>query len=89
MGQKDSAAVYLERYVSSTSINLNAFLDAYWLAIARQRLAELYEERGAFDKAYVLYAALVEQWRYADPELQPQVAMFRERMHRLERRRGG
>ena len=88
MGQKDSAIVYLERFVHSTSIDLSAFVQSRYLAPSRQQLAELYEERGQFDKAYALYAALAEQWRYADPELQPFVRKIRDRMRELEKRKG-
>ena len=88
LGQKDSAVTYFERFLGSTSLNLNAFIEGRWLAEVRQRLAELYEERGEYRKARDLYAALVEQWRHADPELQPRVQQFRERMIALERRGG-
>jgi tetratricopeptide (TPR) repeat protein len=88
LGQKDSAVTYFESFLSSTTIDLDGFIEGGWLAEVRQRLAELYEERGEVDKAHALYAALVEQWRYADPELQPQVRKFRDRMRQLERRRG-
>jgi tRNA A-37 threonylcarbamoyl transferase component Bud32/tetratricopeptide (TPR) repeat protein len=88
LGQKDSAVVYFERFLNSSTIDLDGFIEAAWLAEVRQRLAELYEERGEVDKAHALYAALVEQWRYADPELQPQVRKFRDRMRQLDRRRG-
>ena len=87
-GQKDSAIVYFERFVHSNSIDLSLFVQSRYLAPARQHLAELYEERGEFSKAYDLYAALVEQWRYADPELQPAVRRIRDRMRNLERKKG-
>jgi tetratricopeptide (TPR) repeat protein len=87
-GQKDSAIVYFERVVHSTSIDLSVFVQSRYLAPARQHLAELYEERGEFGKAYDLYAALAEQWRYADPELQPTVRRIRDRMRSLEKKKG-
>ena len=88
-GQKDSAVAYYEKFVESKSLYFAMFYEGAYLAHARQRLAQLYEERGEFDRAYAMYAALADQWRNADAELQPAVRGYRERMRALERRRGG
>jgi len=86
-GQTDSARVYYERFLSSTSIDMIIWAEGVNLAHARKRLAEMHEARSEWSKAYDLYAALVHQWRNADPELQPMVRAFRARMTALERRR--
>jgi hypothetical protein len=44
------------------------------LAPAHKRLGELYEARGDTKKAAEHYAAFVELWKRADPDLQPKVA---------------
>ncbi len=49
-----------------------------------KRLGELYEERNDRDKAVEYYNELVELWKDADPELQPQVEDVRGRIARLE-----
>jgi hypothetical protein len=86
-GQPDSARYYYERYVSSTSLDLMIWSEALDLAFARRRLAQMYEDRKEYSKAYEMYAAFANQWRNADPELQPLVRNARARMTALERLR--
>jgi tetratricopeptide (TPR) repeat protein len=86
-GQPDSAMHYYERYFRSTSIDLTVWSEALNLALARRRLAQLYDERQEYTKAYEMYAAFAHQWRDADPELQPLVRNARARMSALERLR--
>ena len=86
-GQVDSALHYFERYVNSTSIDITIWGEAMDLAFARRRLAQMYEDRKDYSKAYEQYAAFAHQWRDADPELQPLVRSARARMTALERLR--
>ncbi len=85
-GQKDSATVYYERFINSTSLDLSVFAESHDLASVRKRLGELYEERGTFREARAMYEALAIQWKTADPELQPLVRDVRARAQRLEAR---
>ncbi|HWJ22210.1 MAG TPA: protein kinase [Gemmatimonadaceae bacterium] len=78
-GNADSAIAVLERYlVVRDAHRLQA--DQDWLAISRRRLGELYEARGDKAQAVKQYAAFLDLWRDADPELQPQVAEVRRRL---------
>ena len=86
-GQADSALHYYERYVNSTSIDLTIWSEAQDLALARRRLAQLYEDRRDYTRAYEMYSAFAHQWRNADPELQPIVQAARARMTALEKLR--
>ncbi|HKT06740.1 MAG TPA: serine/threonine-protein kinase [Gemmatimonadaceae bacterium] len=59
------------------------FSDAIVLAGIHKRLGELYEAKGDRAKAASHYAAFIQLWKNADPELQPQVADVRRRLARL------
>ena len=87
MQQKDSAIVYFERQLASTSLNFYLWYDGAVAQECRLRLGELYEERGQVDKAHQVYSDFVNQWSAADPELQPQVQDVRSRMRRIEAQR--
>jgi hypothetical protein len=54
-----------------------------YLAGVRRRLGELYEAKGDTAKAVAQYRALVEQWKNAEPELQPRVAEVKRRIEAL------
>ena len=45
-GQSDPALYYYERYVKSTSLDLMLWSEALGRALARWRLAEMYEDEG-------------------------------------------
>jgi serine/threonine-protein kinase len=49
------------------------------------RLGDLYDRRGDREKARERYGALVDQWKDADPELQPVVRDLRQRIGELTR----
>ena len=85
-GRPDSALAYYERFLQSSGGP--PFLDANFRAGAHKRAGELYEARGDTAKAESNYAAFIELWRDADPELQPKVREVRERLIRLRRGRG-
>jgi hypothetical protein len=55
-------------------------VDATWLAATYMRLGELWEGRGDRARAAKYYAAFVELWQSADPELQPRVAFARRKL---------
>jgi serine/threonine-protein kinase len=71
-GQSDSALATWQEYVTRPeSFRINT--DGVDLAFAWQRLGTLYEEAGNREKARDAWGHLVDQWRDADAELQPQV----------------
>jgi tetratricopeptide (TPR) repeat protein len=86
-GQPDSAVVYYERYLAPTQ-NWRAYTDAAWRAWTLERLGQLYDELGDLEQAAGYYAAFVELWVEADPELQPRVQAARTRMEEIVRERG-
>jgi tetratricopeptide (TPR) repeat protein len=81
MGNADSAAALLERYVTETDDD-RQFTDYLELPGALIRLGESHESRDAA-KAVEYYNRFVELWSGADPELQPIVADIRGRIARL------
>jgi tetratricopeptide (TPR) repeat protein len=85
--QADSAIAVGEAYITLALPN-RLDQDALFLAGIRQRLGELYEAKGNVGKALEHYAAFVELWKDADPELQPRVRDVRGRIERLQSRRG-
>jgi len=83
----DSALAVGEAYLANTYFQRRQ-TDALFLGGIRQRLGELYEAKGNVDKALEHYAAFVELWKNADPELQPRVRDVRGRIERLSKGRG-
>lgn len=84
LNQADSTIANIERYLANTS-NSRINADTWFLAPAQKRLGELYEAKGDAKRATEHYAAFVELWKRADPELQPKVAEVRTRLERLRR----
>ena len=80
----DSTIANLEGYLKNTHRNRIA-ADSWFLGPARKRLGELYESKGDTKRAVEQYAAFVELWKSADPDLQPKVAEVRTRLERLRR----
>ncbi len=74
---------YYERLDTPTFDEFADQVDPVYLAGVRRRLGELYEARGDTAKAVAQYRAFVEQWKNADPELQPRVAEVRRRLEAL------
>lgn len=56
--------------------------DAAFLVPVRERLAELYEERGEGERAAGQYREILRQWADADPQLQPRLDAAREGLAR-------
>jgi tetratricopeptide (TPR) repeat protein len=80
----DSTIANLERYITSPGAS-RINIDQWFLAAAYKRLGELYEARGDVARAVTSYAAFVNLWQRADPDLQPKVAEVRARVERLRR----
>jgi tetratricopeptide (TPR) repeat protein len=86
-GEPDSALATYERYLDATSI-AQAFTDPGSLAAILERLGEMYDERGDWEKAAEYYARFVELWQGADPELQPRVEAAQQRLDEIFAERG-
>jgi len=82
--QPDSTIANLERYLANTHRN-RIVADAWLLGPIHKRLGELYEAKGNAKRAAAEYAAFVELWKRADPDLQPKVAEVRTRLERVRR----
>lgn len=80
-GRGEDAEPY---YVSVFHGTLGAPLQA----VAAERLARLYDDRGDLEKAAEYYAVFTEMWKDADPELQPRVEAARERLEEILAERG-
>ena len=88
-GAVDSAITWYRRYLEVPAARRLRFdYDARHLARTRKRLGELYEQKGERQKALEQYAAFVDQWKDADPELQATVATVKQRIAELQRREG-
>ena len=79
-GQEDSALVVYERIVSGPG---SPYEEMLTLGPTYKRLGELYETRGDADRAIDYYNRLVDLWKSADAELQPQVRDVQGRIARL------
>ena len=86
-GQPDSALATYERYLESTSM-AQQFTDPGSLAAILERLGQLYDERGEWEKAAEYYARFVELWAEADAELQPRVQAAQQRLDEIFAERG-
>jgi tetratricopeptide (TPR) repeat protein len=87
MGKRDSAIVWYEKYLSSSSVLLSNAAHARLLARAYRRLGELYEDAGRPKDALQRYSDFVALWKNADGSLQPAVKSAKERMVRLQEKR--
>ena len=90
--QSDSAIVNYERFLTTPYFERMDFPlfvqftdppDPTYLAGVQRRLGELYEAKGDTAKAVAHYRAFVEQWKSAEPELQPRVAEVKRRIEAL------
>jgi len=82
-GARDSAIATMERYLALPSTEF--WPDQSYLAYFHRRLGELYEAAGQPAKAIPHYERFVTLWRNADPELQPKVAVARQRLSELRK----
>jgi tetratricopeptide (TPR) repeat protein/TolB-like protein len=81
----DSAISHFEKYFASGFYARVPAVDFAARAPAARRLGELYEAKGDQVKAAHYYQMFVDQWKRADPELQPQVTEIRKRLARLSK----
>jgi hypothetical protein len=58
-------------------------MDGLALARVHKRLGELYDAKGDTANAVKHYAAFTDQWKNADPELQPVVQTVKKRLGEL------
>ena len=82
-GQADSAIVAYERFVALPAPVRAVGPDDAFLALSLERLGQLYDERGDWEKAAEYYARFVELWKEADPELQPRVQAAQQRLEEI------
>ena len=82
-GRTDQAIAHFERYLSEIGSFRERDTDPQYLAGTHKRLAELYDAKGDRARAAAHYAAFVDLWKDADPELQPKVAAARRRLAAL------
>ena len=87
-GQTDSAVATYERYLASPALFGSVFADQFNLAYFHERLGELYDERGDWEKAAEHYAKFVELWSGADAALQPRVQAAQRRLDEIFAARG-
>ncbi|WP_373071131.1 hypothetical protein, partial [Gemmatimonas sp.] len=88
LGQRDSVVAVYEYMLASRNPEARLLEDVVERARALKRLEELYEERGNVAQAIRRYREFMELWKDADPALQPVVQDVRERITRLEQKRG-
>ena len=77
----------VERYLETTSMS-RTFTDPGNLAAILERLGEMYDDRGDWEKAAEYYARFVDLWNEADPELQPRVENAQQRLDEIFAERG-
>ncbi|HEY4320591.1 MAG TPA: protein kinase [Gemmatimonadales bacterium] len=87
-GEADSSRIYFERYlaISPASANPTATFMTFFYAspaAADKRLGELYDAAGHPSQALKYYGAFADQWKNADPDLQPVVTGVKKRMAEL------
>lgn len=78
-GRPDTAMRLYERALAEPAF-IQPEYEALWYPIVLRRLGELYDAQGDRGKAVEYYRQFVDLWKDADPELQPQVTLVRERM---------
>jgi hypothetical protein len=79
----DSTIRYWERYLSE-SFARGPGRDGPFLAGIHKRLGELYDAKGDLARAASHYAAFIELWKNADPELQPKVREAKQRLAAIQ-----
>lgn len=84
-GAPDSAIAVFARFADQVRVTYDYVptTAAEYSAGVYKRLGELYEAKGDREKAASYYGKFLQQWKNADPELQPKVADVRKRLARL------
>jgi tetratricopeptide (TPR) repeat protein len=80
-GHADSAIYYFEKFAAVKDPNISE--DSQFLPGTYRRLGELYEAKGNTVKAVENYDKFVDLWKNAEPEMQPQVQVVREKIAKL------
>ncbi len=94
MGQADSARVWFWKYLAIPRVIRNDRTTAITslfegsTAAADKRLGELYDAANDRTNALKYYGDFVDQWKNADPDLQPVVTTVKQRMAELEKGEG-
>ena len=86
-GARDSAVAVYVRYLNTPWSQWFA-TDGQFRGLVLQRLAQLYDVKADTLRAVAAYEALAILWSGADTELQPQVALARQRVAALRKRQG-
>jgi tetratricopeptide (TPR) repeat protein len=85
-GMADSSIAYFERFFVAGDRggpDGSYRADLWFRALAFRRLGELYEKTGNIGKAVTNYAAFVDLWKDADPDLQRHVQAARRKLKKL------
>jgi tetratricopeptide (TPR) repeat protein len=82
-GMLDSALVYYQRWANDGEGNWGAVVYNVWQPLGWFRLGELYQAKGDKERARDFYGKFIDNWKDADPELQPKVREARRRMAEL------
>jgi tetratricopeptide (TPR) repeat protein len=94
MGERDSARIWFGKYLAISPVRRDEkrsgspTLFEASPAAADKRLGELYDAASKPAEALKYYGAFVDQWKNADPELQPVVTGIKQRMAELEKGEG-
>ena len=81
-GETDSAITTLLRFTTVPAVE-RGFGSTYTPAHGYERLGALYEQQGDHAKAVEYYSKFLDQWKDADPDLQPLVRDVKQRLARL------
>jgi eukaryotic-like serine/threonine-protein kinase len=79
----DSAIVYYQRWADAGEGNWAPLVYTVWQPVGWFRLAELYQAKGDKERARYYYGRFIDNWKDADPELQPKVREARNRIKEL------
>ncbi|MGH7647711.1 MAG: tetratricopeptide repeat protein, partial [Gemmatimonadaceae bacterium] len=82
-GQADSAIAAFEQFIKTPYYHRMVETDPLSLALAHERLGELYEQRGDLARAAAHDRQFIALWAHADPEFQPRVTAVKDRLARL------
>jgi tetratricopeptide (TPR) repeat protein len=87
LGQADSTIYWYEKVLASTT---NRMFQVFARRLARtyKRLGELYEAKGDLKNAIQRYSDFIALWKDADTSLQPAVQDARDRVAKLQAKRG-
>ena len=79
----DSALVHYQRWADAAEGNWAPLAYTIWQPVGWFRLGELYQSKGDRERAKHFYGKFIDNWKDADPELQPKVREARRRMAEL------